>query len=57
MAYNSLQILANSLEDIVIKELYFVSGIPKCSVSMVIKDNSKSAPFFDSILIKKIIFN
>ena len=26
-----------------------VSGMPKCSVSIVIKDNSKSAPFFDSI--------
>ena len=49
MAYNSLQILENSLADIVTKELYLVSGIPKCSVSIVIKDNSKSAPFLDSI--------
>ena len=40
----------------VIKELYFVSGIPKCSESMVIKDNSKSALFFDSIKLN-FIFN
>ena len=38
MEDNSLQILENSDEDIVIKELYFVSGIPKCSVSIVIND-------------------
>ena len=41
----------------VIKELYLVSGIPKCSESIVIKDNSKSALFFDSIKINYYFFN
>ena len=48
MAYNSLQILENSDDDIVIKELYLVSGIPKCSVSIVIREISNSQFFFDS---------
>ena len=48
MEYNSLHILENSDDDIVIRELYLVSGIPKCSVSIVINEISNSQLFFDS---------
>ena len=44
--YNySLHILLNSPDDNVTIELYFVSGIPKCSCSILIKDNSNSHVF------------
>lgn len=45
---NSLHILVNSPELRQIIELYFVSGIPKCSESMVINDNENSLVFFCS---------
>ena len=54
MEDNSLQILENSDEDIVIKELYFVSIMPKCSVSIVINDISNSQLFLDSKNLKNI---
>ena len=46
--YNSLQILVNSLEDKVTIDEYCVSGIPKCSLSIVIKLNLNSLSFFNS---------
>ena len=45
---NSLHILVNSPEFKLIIELYLVSGIPKCSESIVIKDNENSLVFFCS---------
>lgn len=45
---NSLHILVNSLELIVTIELYCVSGIPKCSESIVRRERVKSLSFLSS---------